>query len=187
MTQERPLRRDARANLEKLHTAALAVFSRRGLSAPLEDIAREAGVSIGTLYNRGGSRESLIDAVIPAVMGERLKALTEHTLAQPTPRARLERFISEMIELQLSDPAMNDAILRRFPDATALINACERSVSLGERLVDYAHAAGVLSPDFTSEDLMAVLWMVGTASHTPEAPTGWRRVVDRSIAAAWVD
>lgn len=187
MTQARPLRRDAQANLEKLHTAALTVFSRRGLSAPLEDIAREAGVSIGTLYNRGGSRESLIDAVIPAVMGEKLIALTERTLSQPTPRAQLERFISEMIELQLSDPAMNDAILRRFPDATALINACERSISLGQELVDNAHAAGVLSRDFTAEDLMAVLWMVGTASHTPDAPAGWRRVVDRSIAAAWTD
>ena len=48
------LRRDAQANLDKLRAAALAVFSQRGLSAPLEDIAREAGVSIGTLYNRVG-------------------------------------------------------------------------------------------------------------------------------------
>ena len=68
-----------------------------------------------------------------------------------------------------------------------LRNACERSISLGHELVEDAHAAGVLSADFTSEDLMAVLWMAGTASHAPEAPTGWRRVVDRSIAAAWID
>jgi AcrR family transcriptional regulator len=175
MTAERSLRRDAQSNVEKLHAAALKVFSDRGLSAPLEDIAKAAGVSIGTLYNRVGSREQLIDAVIPAVVGE------------PTPRARLERFVTCMIDLQLSDPALNDAMLRRFPDATALINACDRSTALGAELIKDAHAAGVLSQDFTTEDLMAVLWMAGTASHDPRAPSGWRRLVERGVAAAWIE
>jgi AcrR family transcriptional regulator len=185
VTKTQGLRRDAQANLDKLHAAALAVFSRRGLSAPLEDIAREAGVSIGTLYNRVGSREALIDAVVPDVAGEKLRALTERTLRQQSPRARLETFITEMIDLQLSDPVMNDAMLRRYPDATALITACERSTALGKALVEEAHAAGALSGDFTADDLMAVLWMAGTASRDPAAPDGWRRVVDRGITAAW--
>ena len=179
------LRRDAQANVEKLHAAALVVFSRRGLSAPLEDIARQAGVSIGTLYNRVGSREALIDAVVPEVAGEKLKALTERTLSQDSPRAKLETFIAEMIDLQLSDPVMNDAMLRRYPDATALISACDRSTALGKELVEAAHAAGALSEAFTPDDLMAVLWMAGTASRDPAAPEGWRRVVDRGISAAW--
>lgn len=89
--------------------------------------------------------------------------------------------------VQLRDPALNDAMLRRFPDATALINACDRSTALGAELVEDAHAAGVLSPDFTSDDLMAVLWLAGTASHDPRAPSGWRRLVDRGIEAAWLD
>ena len=185
MTNTHGLRRDAQANVEKLHAAALAVFSRRGLSAPLEDIAREAGVSIGTLYNRVGSREDLIDAVVPAVAGEKLMALKEQALNRPSPRARLESFITGIIDLQLSDPALNDAMLRRFPNATSLIEACDRSTALGQDLIDDAHAAGALSRDFTAEDLMTVLWMVGTASHDPSAPAGWRRVVDRSIASAW--
>ena len=179
------LRRDAQSNVEKLHAAALAVFSRRGLSAPLEEIAREAGVSIGTLYNRVGSREALIDAVVPAVAGEKLLALKEQAMRQPSPRGRLETFIAGMIDLQLSDPALNDAMLRRFPNATSLIEACERSTALGQDLIDDAHAAGVLSRDFTADDLMTILWMAGTASHDPSAPVGWRRLVDRSIASAW--
>lgn len=179
------LRRDAQANVEKLRAAAIAVFTQRGLSAPLEDIAREAGVSIGTLYNRIGSREDLIDAVVPDIAGAKLRTLRERTLAQVTPRAQLETFIAEMIDLQRSDPAMNDAMLRRYPDAVLLINACERSSALGAELVDNAHAAGALSPDFTVDDLMTVLWMAGMACHDPAAPEGWRRVVDRSVAAAW--
>jgi AcrR family transcriptional regulator len=180
------LRRDAQANVEKLRAAAIAVFSRRGLSAPLEDIAREAGVSIGTLYNRIGSREDLIDAVVPDIAGAKLRTLRERTLSQDSPRAQLETFIAEMIDLQRSDPAMNDAMLRRYPEAVLLINACERSMALGAELVGNAHAAGVLSPDFTPDDLMSVLWMAGMASHDPTAPDGWRRVVDRSVAAAWL-
>ncbi|WP_031259166.1 MULTISPECIES: TetR/AcrR family transcriptional regulator [Curtobacterium] len=180
------LRRDAQANLQKLRAAAIAVFSQRGLSAPLEDIAREAGVSIGTLYNRVGSREELIDAVVPDIAGAKLKTLRDRTLSQDSPRSQLETFIAEMIDLQRSDPAMNDAMLRRYPDAVLLINACERSMALGAELVANAHSAGVLAEDFTTDDLMAVLWLAGMASHDPAAPEGWRHVVDRSVSAAWL-
>ena len=86
-----------------------------------------------------------------------------------------------MIDLQLSDPAMNDAMLRRYPDAVLLINACERSMALGAELVENAHDAGVLSEDFTPDDLMTVLWMAGMASHDPAAPTAG---VASSIAAS---
>ena len=185
MNGEKVLRRDARRNIEKLHAAALEIFSSRGLSAPLEDIARHAGVSIGTLYNRVGSREALIDAVIPAVAGEKLKDLTQLALAEPSSRGRLERFVAGMIDLQLEDPALNDAMLRRFPDAIALITACDRSVELGRDLVDAAHRDGSLSLDFTHDDLMALLWMAGTTSRESGAPSGWRRVLDRSLAGAW--
>ncbi|EYT63772.1 TetR family transcriptional regulator [Curtobacterium flaccumfaciens UCD-AKU] len=180
------MRRDAQANLQKLRAAAIAVFSQRGLSAPLEDIAREAGVSIGTLYNRVGSREELIDAVVPDIAGAKLKTLRDRTLSQDSPRSQLETFIAEMIDLQRSDPAMNDAMLRRYPDAVLLINACERSMALGAELVANAHSAGVLAEDFTTDDLMAVLWLAGMASHDPAAPEGWRHVVDRSVSAAWL-
>ncbi|PPF37023.1 TetR/AcrR family transcriptional regulator [Pseudoclavibacter sp. AY1H1] len=185
MTPINGLRRDAQANVERLHAAARTVFARRGLAAPLDEIAREAGVSIGTLYNRVGSREALIDAVIPAIAGEKLLALKERSLSQPSPRARLEAFIAGMIDLQVDDPALSDAMLRRFPNATSLIETCDRSTALGQDLIDDAHASGALSRDFTADDLMTVLWMAGTASHDPSAPAGWRRVVDRSIAAAW--
>ena len=185
MPEQRTMRRDALANVEKLHAAALATFTERGLGAPLEDIARAAGVSIGTLYNRVGSREALIDAVIPTIAGEKLLALKASVDAQPTPRARLERFVHGMVDLQLEDPALNDAMLRRFPEAAALISTCDRSMDLGHRLVAEAHDDGSLSDGFTSDDLLAIIWLAGTASRDAGAPGGWRRVIDRSLAAAW--
>ncbi|MFJ9590814.1 TetR/AcrR family transcriptional regulator [Streptomyces acidicola] len=185
MPEPKPLRRDARDNVAKLRSAALDVFLMKGLEAPLDEIARTAGVSIGTLYNRFGSREALIDAVIPEVAGKRLRALRTDVMARPTARGRLEAFVQGMIDLQHGDPALNDAILQRYPDATALRGVCDVSATLGQELVRDAHREGSLSPDFTENDLFCLLWLAGTAHRDPAAPHGWRRVLDHALDSAW--
>src|ERR1700754_2006482 len=146
MTGPKTLRRDARDNMDKLRSAALEIFLVKGLDAPLDEIAQAAGVSIGTLYNRFGSREALIDAVIPDVAGDRLQALGADVMAKPTARERLDAFVHGMIALQRDDPALNDAIMRRYPDATALLGICYASTALGRDLVRDAHREGSLSP-----------------------------------------
>ncbi|MBF8185504.1 TetR/AcrR family transcriptional regulator [Nonomuraea sp. K274] len=186
MTRSKSVRRDARENVAKLHAAALDIFLAKGLDAPLEEIARAAGVSIGTLYYRFGSREGLIDAVIPEIAGSRLQTLASTVMAKDTPSQRLGAFVHGMIELQRDDPALNDAILRRYPDAVALLGICDRSAELGQTLVREAHADGSLSPDFTEHDLFCLLWLAGTASRDPNAPTGWHRVITRALDSAWV-
>jgi AcrR family transcriptional regulator len=181
----KPLRRDARDNIAKLQVAALEVFLAKGLDASLDEIARAAGVSIGTLYNRFGSREGLIDAVVPEVVGSRLLALGATVLAKEAPRQRLEAFVTGMIELQGQDPALNDAVLRRYPDAVALLGICERSTALGRDLVRDAHADGSLSSDFTEDDLFCMFWLAGIASRDPHAPANWQRVITRALDQAW--
>ena len=185
LTQPRSLRRDARDNIAKLRAAALDIFLAKGLDAPLEEIARTAGVSIGTLYNHFGSREGLIDAVVPDVAGSRLQALGVIVLAKETPRERLEAFALGMMKLQHDDPALNDAILRRYPDAVALLGVCDSSTTLAQTLVRDAHADGSLSDEFTEDDLFCMLWLAGTASREPDAPAGWTRVIERALQAAW--
>lgn len=185
MSETRTLRRDARDNVARIRSAALEIFLSKGLGAPLDEIARSAGVSAGTLYNRFGSREGLIDAVVPEVAGARLHELGQRVAAGTSTRARLETFVHGMIDLQVHDPALNDAILRRFPGAVALVDVCDRAGELGTRLVDEAHADGSLVPEFTADDLLALLWLAGTASREPAAPGSWRRVVDRALASAW--
>jgi AcrR family transcriptional regulator len=185
VSEAKTLRRDARDNIAKLQAAARDVFVAKGLNAPLEEIAKSAGVSIGTLYNRFGSREALIDAVIPEIAGRNLQALGAQVAAKPTARERLEAFVTGMIDIQLADPALNDAILRRFPDATALVGVCDVSSALGQALVREAHDEGVLSLDFTTDDLFALLWLAGTASRDPSAPPRWREIIERALHAAW--
>jgi hypothetical protein len=90
-----------------------------------------------------------------------------------------------MTRLQRDDPALNDAILRRFPDAVALLGVCDRTAALGQELVRDAHADGSLSPDFTEDDLFCLLWLAGTASREPAAPGGWHRIIERALESAW--
>ena len=185
MTESKRLRRDAQDSVAKLRGAALDIFLAKGLDASLHEIARGAGVSIGTLYHRFGTREALIDAVIPDIAGSRLQALGATVMAQGTPRQRLKAFVHGMIKLQRDDPALNDAVLRRYPDAAALVGVCDRSTELGQTLVRDAHSDGSLSPDFTEDDLFSLLWLAGIASRDPHAPTGWQRVIEGALEAAW--
>jgi AcrR family transcriptional regulator len=185
MAATRAPRRDARDNAAKLRAAALDRFLAGGLDVSLYEIAKTAGVSIGTLYNHFGSREGLIDAVIPDVVGARLQALTADAMAWHTARARLEAFVAGMIDLLHDDPALNDAVLRRYPDAVALLGICSASTELGRTLVRDAHREGSLDPGFTEDDLLNLLWLAGTAGRDPAAPTGWRRLLERALTSAW--
>jgi AcrR family transcriptional regulator len=184
-TGQRTLRKDARDSISRINAAALEIFLAKGLDASLNEIARAAGVSVGTLYNRFGSREGVIDAVIPEIAARKLQELAEQVMAGPTPRERLQAFVDGMIEIQHSNPALNDAILRRFPEATALIGVCDRTADLGQRLVRDAHGDGSLATTFTEDDLIALLWMAGTASSEPSAPAAWRRILERALDSAW--
>ena len=183
----KPMRRDARANVERLRAAALEIFLEKGLGVPLEEIARKAGVSVGTLYNRFGSREALIDAVVPEVAAARLQALALDVHSRSTPRRRLEAFVDGMIDLQTSDAALNDAILRRFPDALTLRAVCDRSAALGAELVRAAHEDGSLPAAFTSDHLDALFWLAGQGSRAPRAAVRWREVLEHSMGAAWTN
>jgi AcrR family transcriptional regulator len=64
VSTDRPLRADAVRNRQLLLAAAAAAFAARGADVPLEDIARDAGVGIGTLYRHFPTREDLLDAVM---------------------------------------------------------------------------------------------------------------------------
>jgi AcrR family transcriptional regulator len=178
-TSEQPLRRDAARNVERLKTAAIDVFREVGLHAPLEEIARRAGVSVGTIYNRFGSREALIDAVVPAVATAKIDAVRATALAASDPWERFARYIEGMCALQAEDPALSDVIARAYPDgATELARVCTASLRDAATLIDEAHAAGVLRAGFTAADLPALLIANRALVGTPELdPGAWRRML----------
>src|ERR1700750_1681329 len=76
---ERPLRRVAEQNRQRLLDAASEVFAEHGLEASVEEIARAAGVGMGTLYRRFPTKDALIDALVHEVLSTMLGLAQEGT------------------------------------------------------------------------------------------------------------
>lgn len=161
------LRRDAQRNRERLVEAARVAFAERGLDVPLEEIARRAGVSIGTLYNRFPTRNALAAAVF-ADREETVRQIAGHALTMTDAWAGFVHFAEQLCRLMAEDRGWNDLAARRAP---------ETGRAMMVELIERAQAAGALRDDFTLTDMTFVVWsMTGTIAATREvAPDVWRR------------
>lgn len=172
----RTLRADARRNREKILTAAAEVFTERGLDAPLEEIARRAQVSIGTLYNRFPSREDLVDAVF----ADRLTAYVEAgklALEDDDPWRAFAGFLARICELQATDRGLNDLLTRQLQNTPAIDELQRCGHEQAFELIRRAQSGGVLRKDFRPEDLPFIVWanaqiIEATRGSSPDA---WRR------------
>jgi AcrR family transcriptional regulator len=170
-----PLRKDAQRNRERLVEAARAVFAERGLDVALDEVARRAGVSIGTLYNRFPTRADLVRAVF-ADRVETVAAVAEHALAMDDAWAGFVHFVEQVCRMQAADRGYNDLSARSIPQA-APTPAHVRGYELMTGIVDRAQQSGALRPDFVLSDMAFVTWAItrtieATADVDAEA---WRR------------
>jgi AcrR family transcriptional regulator len=163
-----PLRRDAARNRERLVAAAREVFAERGLDAPLDEVARRAGVSIGTLYNRFPARADLVRAVF-ADREETVVRIAEHALGLADPWAGFTHFVEQICRLLAADRGYNDLAGRRAGPP--------RGHVLMTRLIEQAQLAGALRADFTLADMAFVTWAITrTIEATADvSPNAWRR------------
>jgi AcrR family transcriptional regulator len=179
---ERPLRADARRNMEKVVEAAAEAFAADGLDVPLENIARRAGVRAGTIYNRFGGREGLIDAVVADVMASRLRALIDRAAGQGTAWDRFAAFVEGMCEDQAADPVFNDVFSRRYPDAPGLRAVCDKSLAFGAGLIRDAQSCGALRPGFSASDLARIFAVNAyLVRDRPAGDDGWRRTLQFTL------
>jgi AcrR family transcriptional regulator len=176
------LRRDAQRNLDAILGAAQAAFSECGLDVGVEEIARRAGVGMGTLYRRFPHKDDLIAAIFEQRLGE-LAVTAEMALEDPKPWSGLVRFLEAVAELQAANRGFKDILAHTLRREGALTPARRRIRSLNAKLVERAQKAGVLRDDVTAEDisvlLMSMCAVVETTSET--APDFWRRFLAISI------
>ena len=173
--RERPLRADAARNRDKLLHAARAVLGEQGLDAPLEEVARRAGVSIGTLYNHFADRAALVAAILPGQLSP-LDPIAEQALADPDPWHGFVVFLEGVFALQARDRGLNDAVARNAPGSADPAASCA-GFSHIDRIIGRAKDAGGLRADYTAHDLTTLVWAVSriiqlTADTDPSA---WRR------------
>jgi AcrR family transcriptional regulator len=173
----RPLRRDAQRNRDAIVAAARQVFCDHGLEAPLEQIARQAGVGIATLYRRFPTRVELLDAVLTDTVQAHI-AVAEQALATDDSWEGFAFYLEETCRLQAADRGLNDAMGMRFPRASAVEAARRRLYQLSGQLIERAQRAGRLRGDVTVEDLAFVTWAntrILQAVRAAGAPDAWRR------------
>src|SRR3954463_1906613 len=96
---ERPLRKDAERNRQRILTAAGELFTERGLGVTLDDIARHAGVGVGTVYRRYADKELLIDALFEQ-RPEMMCAIATDALELADPWDGIVHFFEQGSELQ---------------------------------------------------------------------------------------
>lgn len=171
----RRLRSDAERNRARVVTAAREMFAEHGVDVAMADIARHAGVSNGTLYNRFPTRQDLFEAVFVDRL-ETLVTLAEHAAADPDPWQGFLSYLTGMCELQASDRGFNEIAARglRSPAAQPLRDKAAAALS---HLFVNAKDRGALRADATVDDLAFVIWGISrTVEMTRDtAPDAWRR------------
>src|SRR5215208_8270439 len=167
------LRADAERNRERILAAARDVFAERGLDAPLEAIARRAGVGQATLYRRFPTRQDLL----AAAFGPKLAAYTEATeraLKDPDPWRGFCDYLTAITAMQQGDRGFRDILTQAFPDARELRAQRDHVYHGAAELIERAKAAGRLREDFVPEDVPLLLManagvVAATAEHAPES------------------
>jgi AcrR family transcriptional regulator len=178
MTSQPPrLRADAQRNVEGIRTAALDVFRAHGLNSPLDEVARAAGVSKGTIYHRFGGRQGLIDAVVEELVAERITGIITAVRDIEDPVERFESYLRQIWLLQYDEPAANDVLLRAMPGSDPLVALCERASEIAGGLLAEAQATGKVRDDLTSEDVYLLIWERGIIARacTEQPRDGYRR------------
>lgn len=152
-----PLRRDAQRNRDRILAATRAAFDERGIEATVDEIARRAGVGMGTLYRHFPNKDALIDAVVDARFAE-LTAAAERALDAPDAWEGFASFLETAVDLQASDQGFKDALAARGRNEAGVKAARRRLHAAIARLVARGHAAGALRADLVPEDVDVLLW-----------------------------
>ncbi len=178
----RKVRADAERNRDRLLEAAKAVFAEKGSAASLEEIAREAGVGIGTLYRHFPTRDALIEEVYRNET-EQLMAAAKRFAGKHPPVKALREWMLLFVDYLAAKHGMAEA-LNSLAGGTSQLYAAslaQLQEAIGT-LVDSAVASGDVRLDGDPLDLLRALAGVATLSSGPTGTRAAKRLVDILIA-----
>ncbi len=184
------VRVDAQRNRDRILEAARALVAETGVDATMEDIARHAGVAVGTLYRHFPAKEDLVAAVVEDSLAQ-MASLTEGALAAvhagAPPGAAIGELFREIAERHATDQAFKSAAGRL--DVNAEIAAAApgspiaRSVAAISELLERAQIAEQIRGDLTLADLGVLLAAVPGAGVAPEQRARFVDIVIAGLAA----
>jgi AcrR family transcriptional regulator len=170
----RPKRADARRNYEKVLAAAREAFAEGGESTALEEIARRAGVGIGTLYRHFPSRQALLEALYLDEVEEVCRSAAQLDGADPWEALNgwFERFIAYLATKR----ALAHELLNYLDKDASLFQASRASLfAAGEPLLERAQQAGVVRQDVTIAEVIQMV--IGIAKIPAADPSQTERIL----------
>jgi AcrR family transcriptional regulator len=178
------LRVDAERNRQRIVAAAREAFAEHGLDLSMEDIARRAGVGVGTLYRRYPTRADLVAAAFEHKMAAYADAAGQ-ALADPDPWRGFCGYVERICAMQAGDRGFTTVLTMTFPTAKQFEADRDRAFADLTTLVERAKTTGKLRVDFVTEDMpMFLMANAGVLTATADAaPDAWRRLVGYLIQA----
>jgi AcrR family transcriptional regulator len=160
---DKPLRKDAQRNRDKLLAAAVELFAERGTDGSLEEVAKRAGVGIGTLYRHFPTRDALVEAAYRNEVAQ-LRAAADELLAELPPDAALEAWMRRFVDYGSAKRGMRDALQSIAGGGASLFADTRGQVIEAVAVLLRAGAeAGTLRADVEPEDVlraMGAIWLV---------------------------
>jgi AcrR family transcriptional regulator len=178
---ERPLRADARRNRERILESARTVFAEHGADAQIDDVARQAGVGVGTVYRHFPTKEALLVELLREkfrLFAARCREALEH---DGEPFALLQDLLRRNAETMASDAAVQHALAGAGEHIWRQAQAEQQDlIALTGELIARARGAGTIRQDVGPNDI--AMLMCGLSSTMGAKPGfDWRRHLDLVI------
>jgi AcrR family transcriptional regulator len=173
---ERPLRKDAERNRQRIMQAAQEVFALRGLEASLDDVADHAGVGIGTVYRRFANKESLVEAIFEERI-DQLVAIATESQQMDDSWLGFASFLERACAEQANDRGLREVVLGSAYSTDRMARVRDRMIPEASKLLHRAQADGHVRADLQPTDIpLIVLTISSVADYTRHTESDtWRR------------
>jgi AcrR family transcriptional regulator len=179
-TDERPLRADAQRNRARLLEAADEAFLANGTEASLDEIARRAGVGIGTLYRHFPTRDDLVEALIRS-HSQRLLGLAADLLEAGDPFEALRTWSRALLHYSATYKGLAASfVAATCADRGRLANSCHEQTAAGAALFARAQRLGAVRGDATADDALDLVSAISLVAEQGERTNG-ERLLDLAL------
>ncbi|MFE7244128.1 TetR/AcrR family transcriptional regulator [Streptomyces sp. NPDC057580] len=175
--QRKPLRADAQRNEDRLLEAAAAAFAREGAGASVKDIARAAGVGVGTLYRRFPSKELLIEAIYRQEV-QRLCEAAPHLTATEPPVDALRIWMERFIDFMAAKQGMADALAVVLTDDSEKLHTRALLADAITHLLTAVEGQALARPGINARDVLMALGGISLMAASEERRDLATRLID---------
>jgi len=176
---ERPLRADARRNRERILQSARAVFAESGADAQIDDVARHAGVGVGTVYRHFPTKQALVTELVRQTFRLFTEWAREALEAGGEPFALIEGLLRRIAETAAGDAGVQYALASSDAQAARSEAQAEQDelIAVIAELTGRARRAGTIRPGIEATDIAMLICGVVSAMG-PRPGFDWRRHLD---------